>query len=143
MIRQRPISTRTDTLLPYTTLFRSHRYVIERCQDSPEASRQAEALEQEGKTVVAIGNDRHLCGLIAIADTVRPGAAVTLRALRAPGLEHLVMLTGDNQATAEAIARDVGIDEVHAGLLPADQVAAIESFVAQYGAVAKVGEGVN
>src|SRR3546814_2924752 len=71
MIRQRPISTRTDTLLPYTTLFRSHRYVIERGQDSPEASRQAEALEQEGKTVVAIGNDRHLCGLLAIADTVR------------------------------------------------------------------------
>src|SRR3546814_305802 len=49
----------------------SHRYVIERGQDSPEASRQAEALEQEGKTVVAIGNDRHLCGLLAIADTVR------------------------------------------------------------------------
>src|SRR3546814_9428482 len=135
MIRQRPISTRTDTLLPYTTLFRSHRYVIERCQDSPEASRQAEALEQEGKTVVAIGNDRHLCGLLAIADTVRPGAADTLRALRATGIAPLVMLTGDTQATAEAIARNVAIDEVHANLLPADKVAADAYLDDQYGTV--------
>src|SRR3546814_10786269 len=82
-------------------------------------------------------------GLLAIADTVRPGAADTLRALRATGIEHLVMLTGDNQATAEAIARDVGIDEVHAELLPADKVAAIEYLVEQYGTVAMVGDGVN
>src|SRR3546814_14127463 len=105
MIRQRPISTRTDTLLPYTTLFRSHRYVIERGQDSPEASRQAEALEQAGKTVVAIGNDRHLCGLLAIADTVRPGPDDTLRALRATGLEHLVMPTGEHQHSEERRVR--------------------------------------
>jgi len=117
--------------------------VIERGQDSPEASRQAESLEQEGKTVVAIGNDRHLCGLLAIADPVRPGASETLRALRASGIEHLVMLTGDNRATAEAIARDVGIDEVHAELLPADKVAAIEHLVEKYGTVAMVGDGVN
>lgn len=121
----------------------SHRYVIERGQVSPEASRRAGALEQEGKTVVAIGNDRHLCGLLAIADTVRPGASETLRALRASGIEHLVMLTGDNRATAEAIARDVGIDEVHAELLPADKVAAIEHLVEKYGTVAMVGDGVN
>src|SRR3546814_2090270 len=82
-------------------------------------------------------------GLLAIADTVRPGAADTLRALRATGIEHLVMLTGDNQATAEAIARDVGIDEVHAELLPADKVAAIEYLVEQYGTVAMVGDGAN
>src|SRR3546814_6485606 len=82
-------------------------------------------------------------GLLAIADTVRPGAADTLRALRATGIEHLVMLTGDNQATAEAIARDVGIDEVHAELLPADKVAAIEYLVEQYGTGAMVGDGVN
>src|SRR3546814_5050724 len=82
-------------------------------------------------------------GLLAIADTVRPGAVDTLRALRATGIEHLVMLTGDNQATAEAIARDVGIDEVHAELLPADKVAAIEYLVEQYGTAAMVGDGVD
>src|SRR3546814_13570658 len=114
MIRLPPRLTRTYTLLPCTALCRS---------------------------VVAMGNDRHLCGLLAIADTVRPGAADTLRALRATGIEHLVMLTGDNQATAEAIARAVGIDEVHAELLPADQVAAIEYPVAQYGTLAMVGDG--
>src|SRR3546814_16949540 len=91
----------------------SHRYVIERGQDSPEASRQAEALEQEGKTVVANGNDRHLCGLLAIADTVRPGAADTLRPLLTTGIEHLVLLTGANQEPAQANPRDLGNDKVN------------------------------
>src|SRR3546814_20061245 len=90
----------------------SHRYVIERGQDSPEASRQAEALEQEGKTVVAIGNDRHLCGLLAIADTVRSGAADTLRPLRATGHEPPVILTGHNHAPPAAIAPAARIPQV-------------------------------
>ncbi|WP_336072278.1 heavy metal translocating P-type ATPase [Nitratireductor rhodophyticola] len=121
----------------------SHRYLLERGQDEPGVSEKAEALEQDGKTVVAIGNDRHVCGLIAIADTVRPGAAETVRALRASGIEHLVMLTGDNRTTAEAIAREVGIEEVRAELLPEDKVAAVEALVDKYGAVAMVGDGVN
>ena len=121
----------------------SHRYLIERGQDTPEIAAQAEALERDGTTVVAIGNDRHVCGLLAIADTVRPAAAQMVRALRAAGVEHLVMLTGDNRATAEAIAREVGIDEVHAELLPEDKVAAMERLVEKYGEVAMVGDGVN
>ena len=121
----------------------SHRYLVERGQEAPGVSEKAEALEREGKTVVAIGNDRHVCGLLAIADTVRPGAAENLRALRAGGIEHLVMLTGDNRTTAEAIAREVGIDEVHAELLPEDKVAVVERLVEKYGTVAMVGDGVN
>src|SRR3546814_10043937 len=81
-------------------------------------------------------------GLLAIADTVRPGAADTLRALRATGIEHLVMLTGDNQATAEAIARDVGIYEVHSELLPADKVAAIQYLFEQYRSFVMFGDRV-
>ncbi|SMF64102.1 Cd2+/Zn2+-exporting ATPase [Tistlia consotensis] len=121
----------------------SHRYLVERGREDPEASARAEALERDGRTVVAIGNERHVCGLLAIADSLRPGAAETLRALRAAGIGHLVMLTGDNRATAEAIARQAGIDEVQAELLPEDKVAAVEALVERHGAVAMVGDGVN
>ena len=104
---------------------------------------QAAALEQAGRTVVVIGNERHVCGLIAVADTVRPEAAGVIGDLRARGVEHLIMLTGDNRATAEAIARELGIDEVHAELLPEDKVRAVEELVSKYGTVAMVGDGVN
>lgn len=121
----------------------SHRYLLERGQDTPEIAEQTEILERNGTTVVAVGNDRHVCGLLAIADTVRTTSEQTVRALRAGGIEHLVMLTGDNRATAEAIARQTGIDEVHAELLPEEKVAVIEGLVEKYGAVAMVGDGVN
>ncbi len=121
----------------------SHRYLLERGQETPEISERAEALEREGRTVVVIGNETHVCGLIAVADTVRPAARGVIDALRARGIAHLIMLTGDNRATGEAIAREVGIDEVHAELLPEDKVAAVERLVAKYGTVAMVGDGVN
>jgi Cd2+/Zn2+-exporting ATPase len=121
----------------------SHRYVIERGQVSSESARQAEALEAEGKTVILIGNPRHICGLIAVADTIRPEARNIVRRLHTEGIAHLVMLTGDNQVTAQAIAREVGFDEVHAELLPEDKVAKIEDLVTRYGTVAMVGDGVN
>ena len=121
----------------------SQRLLAERGLDDGEAGRRAETLEQAGHTVVAIGNAGHVCGLIALADTVRPEAAAAVQALRRAGIRHLVMLTGDNAATARAIARQLGIDEVHAGLLPADKVAVIERLGATYGRVAMVGDGVN
>ena len=121
----------------------SHRYLLERGQETPDVNEQADALERQGCTVVVIGNEKHVCGLIAVADTVRPGARGILRALREAGVQHLIMLTGDNRATAETIARSVGIDEVHAELLPEDKVRAVEGLVAKYGTVAMVGDGVN
>ena len=121
----------------------SHRYVVERGQDAPEIARQAEALEADGKTVIVIGNLRHVCGLVAVADTVRPGAREIVRQLHASGIAHVVMLTGDNRTTAEAIAREVGIDEVHAELLPENKVGKLEEIIARYGTVAMVGDGVN
>ena len=121
----------------------SHRYLVERGQETSEVVEQAAALEQAGQTVVVIGNERQVCGLIAVADTVRPEAASVIGDLRARGVEHLIMLTGDNRATAEAIAREVGIDEVHAELLPEDKVRAVEELVSKYGIVAMVGDGVN
>lgn len=121
----------------------SHRYLLERGQETPEVSDRAEALEREGRTVVVIGNKTHVCGLIAVADTVRPSARGVIEALRARGVSHLIMLTGDNRATGEAIAREVGIDEVHAELLPENKVAAVEKLVSKYGTVAMVGDGIN
>lgn len=121
----------------------SHRYVVERGQDTSECAEQAEALEANGKTVIIVGNPRHICGLIAVADTVRPEAREIVKQLHAAGVAHVVMLTGDNRVTAEAMAREVGIDEVHAELLPEDKVRKIEELVARYGVVAMIGDGVN
>ncbi|MFV2093512.1 MAG: heavy metal translocating P-type ATPase, partial [Hyphomicrobiales bacterium] len=121
----------------------SHRYLLERGQETAAISKQTAALEQQGRTVVVIGNKTHICGLIALADTIRPDAPEVISALRAKGIKHLIMLTGDNQATGQAIARQVGIDEVHAELLPEDKVAAVEALVRDYGTVAMVGDGVN
>lgn len=121
----------------------SHRYVVERGQDTTEIAGQAQALEADGKTVIAVGNARHVCGLIAVADTVRPEARAIVKQLHAAGIDKVVMLTGDNRVTADAIARDLGIDETYAELLPEDKVKKVEELVARYGTVAMVGDGVN
>ncbi len=84
-----------------------------------------------------------MCGLIAIADALRSDARGAIETLHAQGIERVVMLTGDNAPTARAIARDVGIDDVHAELLPADKVRVIDELVARYGTVGMVGDGIN
>jgi Cd2+/Zn2+-exporting ATPase len=101
-----------------------------------------EKLEAEGKTVVVVGRERSL-GLIALRDSVRPEASAAIARLRALGVEHIVMLTGDAGPTARAIAEEVGIHEVRAELLPEDKVRAIQELVKAYGQVAMVGDGVN
>jgi Cd2+/Zn2+-exporting ATPase len=121
----------------------SHRYAAERGQENPEIVAKTQSLETQGKTVVVIGNERHVCGLIAVADTIREEAREVVGQLHKAGIAHVVMLTGDNRATAEAIARDVGIDEVHAELLPEDKVTKVEELVRQYQIVGMVGDGVN
>ncbi len=121
----------------------SHRYLEERKQEAPDVHERLEALSRAGRTVVVVGNDRHVCGFIALADRVRAEARQTVADLRAVGVERIVMLTGDNKGTAEAVARDAGVDEVYAELLPADKVAKVEELVAKYKSVAMVGDGVN
>ncbi|MCZ7645692.1 MAG: heavy metal translocating P-type ATPase [Planctomycetota bacterium] len=121
----------------------SHRYLEERGQETPDVHDRLEAMTRAGQTVVVVGNETHVCGLIAAADTVRPEAKAAIESLRALGLTHLVMLTGDNQGTAEAIAKDSGIDAFQAELLPEDKVKAVEALVEKYGHVAMVGDGIN
>ncbi len=99
-------------------------------------------LTQEGKTVVLVGVGSQVMGAIAVADTLRDNARDVVRALRERHI-RVVMLTGDNQTTARAIANDLGLDEWQAELLPEQKVEAVEGLARQYGAVAMVGDGVN
>ena len=121
----------------------SHRYLEERGQETPEIHAQLESMSGSGRSVVVIGNEQHVCGFVTLADEIRPEAPPTLAELRRLGIEHLIMLTGDNEPTARAIAKQTGIDEFRAELLPADKVTIVEELVAKYGAVAMLGDGVN
>ena len=121
----------------------SHRYLEELNQETPELHEEIEARSSAGRTVVVMGTDDHVCGFITLADAVRPESATAIRQLHEVGVEHVVMLTGDNRPTAERVAREVGIDEVHAELLPADKVAAVEDLVRRFTFVAMIGDGVN
>jgi Cd2+/Zn2+-exporting ATPase len=100
-------------------------------------------LQAEGKTVVLVGTDEELEGVVAVADEVRPEAAATVARLKALGVERTVMLTGDNERTARAIAERVGVDEFRAELLPDEKVAVVESLTEAYDGVAMVGDGIN
>jgi Cu+-exporting ATPase len=103
---------------------------------------EAETLADQGKTPLWIAINGALAGIIAIADTVKPTSAEAIRQLHAEGL-HVVMLTGDNERTARAIARIVAIDEVIASVLPSGKVAAIKRLQAEHRIVAMAGDGVN
>lgn len=96
-----------------------------------------------GQTPMLVSVNGAYRGYITVADRVRQSSRETLTQLKQAGIEHLIMLTGDNQATAQRIARDVGVSDVRAELLPADKVASVRALLDQYGAVAMVGDGIN
>ena len=106
--------------------------------DDPEVLR----LQQAGKTVVVLEENGAVLALLAIADALRPTSRVAVERLRARGI-RVVMLTGDNAATAAAIAHEAGIDEFRAGILPGDKAAVIAELKAGGGLVAMVGDGIN
>lgn len=121
----------------------SHRYLEERGQETPEVHTRAAELSRSGHSVVAVGNTEHVCGLIALGDAVRSEAKSTIDRLRHAGVKRIVMLTGDNRDTAAAIAKETGVDEFYAELLPEDKVRIVEKLVADLERVAMVGDGVN
>ena len=100
-------------------------------------------VEDDGRTPVQVAVDGVLVGVIFIADAIRPGAREALAALKRTGVKRIVMLTGDNAATAKAVADSLAVDEVRANLLPADKVAAIAELQQQGHRVAMVGDGIN
>jgi Cd2+/Zn2+-exporting ATPase len=108
-----------------------------------DAEERIEALQAAGNTVVVIGTDKAALGLIAIADPLRPEAADAIAGLKQAGIRKVIMLTGDNPRTAQAIAAQAGIDEVFAELKPEDKTRKVGELDRQYGRVAMVGDGVN
>ena len=103
----------------------------------------ADAIEDGGQTPVHVAVDGKFAGVIFIADSIRPGAREALIKLRRSGVKRIVMLTGDNEATARAIASQLGVDEVRANLMPEDKVTAIEELKMQGHRVAMIGDGIN
>ncbi|MBR4887531.1 MAG: HAD-IC family P-type ATPase, partial [Clostridia bacterium] len=99
-------------------------------------------LEAMGKTAVAVYKNDEFCGVIAVADGVKPGSAEAVAALREQGI-RVTMLTGDNEVTAKAIAAKVGIDDVRARVLPGDKQAVVAGYKAEGQVVAMVGDGAN
>lgn len=101
------------------------------------------AFQNEGKTLMILGDQDRILGLIAVADVLRDNSRQALEDLKKVGITKTIMLTGDNQNTAQAIAARVGVDEFRADLLPEDKVAVMKALLTQYHKVAMVGDGVN
>jgi len=119
------------------------RLLQERGAETGEVRQKLAALEGVEGTVVVCGAGTEPWALVALEDPVRPEAALVIEELRRHGARRLVMLTGDNAQTAEAVARKVGIGDVRAEMLPEDKTAAVEGLLAQDGKAAMVGDGVN
>jgi Cd2+/Zn2+-exporting ATPase len=119
------------------------------CPGLDTARQEVERLQAEGKTTVVVaqmteeGQTAYLLGVIAFADRLRSDAADVVRDLKSLGVERVVMLTGDNERIAQAIASRVGVDDYYADLLPEDKVRITKALEAEFGSVAMVGDGVN
>jgi len=108
-----------------------------------EITGQMVALETEGHTAMIVHRDKQYLGVISVMDVARKEAAQTLAKLKEIGIRRMIMLTGDNQRVADAVAKTIGITDPMGDLLPEDKVRAIEELKASEGMVAMVGDGVN
>ncbi len=120
----------------------SRRLMVERKIDTSSADKEAEHLESQGKTVMYVAADSILLGVIAVADTIRPGSAEAIRDLTGMGLE-VVMITGDSSQTASHIAREAGISNVIAGVLPGEKASEIRKIRDKGKIVIMAGDGIN
>jgi Cu+-exporting ATPase len=118
------------------------RFLQEHGVDTDAAAKDAEALRLDGATAIFIAIDRKAAGIIAITDAVKPSTPEALAALKAEGL-HVVMLTGDNWTTARAVARQLGIDQIEAEVLPEQKSEIVKRYKEQGAVVAMAGDGVN
>lgn len=127
----------------------NHRYVHELGLCTPELERQLSEIEAQAQSVVVVGHQPHdgetgdVFGILAIGDTVRANARAAIALLHQAGVKKIVMLSGDNRRTADAIAKQVGIDESNGNLLPDDKIARVRELTAKYKHVGMIGDGVN
>jgi len=121
----------------------SHRFIEESGVENEAFHTTAAEMEDAGHSLVVVWNERHICGLIGVADTVRDGAKEAVRNMKRQGVSKVVMLTGDNLQTARAVAEAAGVDEFRAELLPEDKVKAVAELTGSHGRVVMVGDGVN
>ena len=110
---------------------------------SADAAKVVEQLQGDGKTIMLVALGAQLAGVIGVADTLRADAKPTMAALKRIGVQETIMLTGDNVRVGKAIAKQVGLTDVRADLMPEDKVAAIHELLWEFGQVAMVGDGVN
>lgn len=120
----------------------NHRFAHERGVCSPDVEAVLADLESKGQTAIVLTDEKSALGAIAVADTARVTSVEAVKELHAMGV-RTIMLSGDNQTTAEVIARTVGIDDARGGLLPEDKLKAIDDLLTQHGPVGMVGDGVN
>jgi Cd2+/Zn2+-exporting ATPase len=121
----------------------NHRLFEERQLCSPSIHARVEALGAQGRTAVLVARDAEPVGIITVADRPRDTGRDAIDLLRAQGVESVVMLTGDSEGTARAIASELGVDEYRAELLPEDKVTAVDQLRTRFGSVAMVGDGIN
>ncbi|MBL8517580.1 MAG: heavy metal translocating P-type ATPase [Betaproteobacteria bacterium] len=125
-----------------TYVLGNHRLVEERGQCSPEIESLLASHEQNGRTVTLLASDRGVLAVFAVADAIKPTSKQAIAELTALGIKS-VMLTGDNEATAQSIAREAGIAEARGNLLPEDKLTAIQDLQKKYGMAGMSGDGIN
>ena len=127
----------------------NHRFAHESAVCSDDLEKKLGELEAQAMSVVIVGHKPHedckgeVLGILAVADTVRPNAAEAIKALHAAGVEKVVMLSGDNQRTVDAISKQVGIDEAKGDLLPDQKIERVRELLARHKHVGMIGDGVN
>ncbi|MFQ5455877.1 MAG: heavy metal translocating P-type ATPase, partial [Nitrospirota bacterium] len=121
----------------------SHRLMEEKGVEDPDVHDMALRLEDAGHSLVVLGNEDGICGLISIADRIRDEARASIQRMKELGIKRIIMLTGDNKVTAQAVAEATGIDAYKAEMMPQDKVSAVMELTKEFGHVAMVGDGVN
>ena len=126
-----------------TVVAGSHRFFSESGLSSPAVDDAVRGVANGGLTPVLVARDGVVCGVIGVADEMRDAAPEALDVLRAQGIRHVAMLTGDEETAARAFATELGVDEFRAELLPEDKLASVAALRRTHGVIAMVGDGVN